>query len=743
MAIQRNAAGGIYLENPSFDGRSPWGNPGSPEFARRMRLTPKGAPLPYVKTGHNLKTIVSPDRHRDHPEYFAYWDGQRHVEDEVHPCFTHPDMFDIFMEYVRAGGNSFGINDNLTACKCERCLAIDGESEPYMGMWNLSESYFQLIARVARQTAKEFPGRRLGVYAYQLTDAPPKTVDHIGDNVDVVLCQDTAQHHDPECRRTNQRMSAAWVKKCGHVSFYDYIGVWCWTPRYFPHILADQLRHLSRIGVSGYGTCSPSMIDSSMPMFYLLSQLLWNAELDPDTVVNTMIADLYGNAAEPIGRFYRHWEDCWQRQTESRWLKGLDSFRDEMSVYSWADIERGQLLLDEAATLATDGKVRERIDFLRQRYAFTRTCGHVHTISTNAIRWIPTPHHADAIALSDSVADAWRTWADQLKAAQGLTGIPIPTPLDTPFRVRAWGLKQQMRDAVLAPLVRWACANEGRIEPARLRSIEKELTSVAIANRRAIEDVLVNEIGAAYRKPRADGLQVADVPRAAERTSSASGPGHPPRAGRINAVPWVFRIRPPDQKIGRSDEPMPQNYVDPPEKADLSIAWYCTWDDSRLYIDIVVSDDLHVQHQSAPTMWQEDSVQIAFNVERDNFEYDLSSWEYIWGGYHRNETEFGVSLHDDATETHVWRSPPALPEGIDARSLIRADAAREGRQTVYMVSVDWRLLPGFEPKPERSLGICIVVNDVDRGTRRSAEYGSGVAHAKRPTEFAALRLVNR
>ena len=116
---------------------------------------------------------------------------------------------------------------------------------------------------------------------------------------------------------------------------------------------------------------------------------------------------------------------------------------------------------------------------------------------------------------------------------------------------------------------------------------------------------------------------------------------------------------------------------------------------------------------------------------------------YIRRGYHRNEAEFGISLHGDATDVHVWRSPPGLPAGADARSMIHAKAARHGGQTVYEAAVDWQLLPRFEPRPERSFGICIVVNDVDSGVRRSAEYGSGIAHAKRPTEFAALRLVNR
>jgi len=140
-------------------------------------------------------------------------------------------------------------------------------------------------------------------------------------------------------------------------------------------------------------------------------------------------------------------------------------------------------------------------------------------------------------------------------------------------------------------------------------------------------------------------------------------------------------------------------------------------------------------------MWKQDSIQIGLNPQRGNLELDVSSWDYIWGGYRRQETEFGISLHNDATDVYLWRTPPALAAGTTARHCINARAARHGHRTVYEASIDWSLLPGFQAKPERSVGIALVVNDVDQGSRRSAEYGSGIVHAKRPTEFAAIRLV--
>ncbi|MBN1421735.1 MAG: DUF4838 domain-containing protein, partial [Planctomycetes bacterium] len=230
ITVASDRPDGARILNPSFQGRHRWGGSEAVAHARRMRLTQPGVDLHVAGTGHSIAGFFNPETYgASHPEYFAWYDGRRHVEPGVHPCFTHPDMAEVFMRHVRAGGRSFGVNDNLTACRCERCLAVDGASPPYMGMWNASESYFALIARVAAQTAEEFPGQRLGVFAYQLTNTPPRTVPHIGANVDVTLCQDTSQNFDPAHRARDQAMSAEWVRKAGGVRFYDYIGINYWT----------------------------------------------------------------------------------------------------------------------------------------------------------------------------------------------------------------------------------------------------------------------------------------------------------------------------------------------------------------------------------------------------------------------------------------------------------------------------------------------------------------------------------
>ncbi len=743
--LTSNADGAARIENPSMLGRFAYGDLKDKHFRRRARLTLAGVELPYSGTGHHLNRVVNPSKFGDRPEYFAYWDGKYHVEPGVHPCFTHPDMPAVFFDYIRTGKGSFGVNDNLSACRCERCLQVDGKSEPYMGMVNVSESYFQLIAQVAKKAAEVRPDLRLGVFAYQLTNSPPKTVDHLGDNVDVVLCQDTSQYFDIQHKNRDQRMSAEWATKCGHVRFYDYIGIGYWTPRYFPHILADQIKHLDRIDVAGYGTHSSGMIDSSMPMYYLLARLLWNADLDPDKLIAEMIADLYRESAEPIAHFYAHWEACWQRQNKAGWLFGMDNFRGEMSRYSPKDFEKGQKLLDKALAMARDEQVRRRIAYLQRRYTFTYLSAQAFTVSDRAIRWQPTANHDDAVAMSNAVVDVWKFWTDYFDRIYLLDGTPMASWVDKPFRVRVWALKQQMRDAVIAPLVRWVCAHEGRIPPNELRRIEHIFAGVAMLNRSIIEGKVTERVEAVPYMPRVDGLLVADVPKVRTPPQLKADKESWPDAGPLDAAPWVFLDHTENHKVGKYEDPVVQrHYVmhQPPVRDDLSVDAQATWDNENLYLRIKVKDERHVQNQPPQTMWKEDSVRVALTPQRDNFLYDVHSWTYIWGGYRGCELEFGVALNDAKTQIHVETVPKNLSADLKPGALIRATARRHPQHTVYEMSIDWRLVPDFKPASEKSLGLWLVVNDADKGERVSAEYGSAVNRVKRPTGFSAIRLVN-
>jgi hypothetical protein len=739
VTVDANVGDDVRLVNPSFSGRQLWGDPLGKDFMRRMRMTQKGVALPYVGAGHSINAIVNPQKFGHKPEYFAWFDGKHHVEHDAHPCFTHPDMFEIFMEYVRQGGSSMGVNDNLTACRCERCLKLDGNSEPYMGMTNISESFFQLIQKVAAQSYRENPTHRIGVFAYQLTNAPPATVDHLGPNVSVVLCQDTAQYFDDNVKRIDQSMSAEWVTKCDHIRFYDYIGLSHWTPRYFPHLVADQMKHLAKIGLEGYGTHSDTMTDSAMPMFYLLYQVLWDADLDPDRLLDDMMTDLYAESAGPVGRFYEHWEAIWMRQEQGRWLNAIDNLRGEMALFTMDDFITGRRLLEEAASLAKDERVTQRIDFLRAFNDFSYAAAETYFITMKVLQACPeTP--AEAERLSAEALDSWVAFSEAYDRTDHMPATFLGGWASKTFRVRMWGLKQQVRDAIIAPFIRWSTAHELEIDSGELEDLEQRWHQIARDQLSTAEGLITEKVGAAYRMPRAAGVRATPIP-ALPRTEEAFTFDVPwPTIASITTCEWVYRDRSPDTQPGKYDEPLIQYYMDPPAPEDHHIAWQAAWTPDALHLRIEVADDVHRQDRAPQDIWEQDSVQIALNEHRDDILYDVHSWTYIWGGYRGTEIEFGLGLKADQTLKHVWHVPEGL-SGEEAMRRIQGRVQRAGDKTVYEAVVPWSVLPGFQPEEEKSVGIGLVVNEVDEDDRRvSAEYGSGIVRAKRPGDFAAVRL---
>lgn len=741
VTLEPNSGDDTRLVNPSFLGRHLWGDPLPGDYMRRMRLTRKGVALPYVGAGHSINQIVNPGKFGDKPEYFAFYDGKHNVGHDVHPCFTHPDMFEIFMDYIRQGGSSMGVNDNLTACRCARCLAVDGNSEPYMGMTNISESFFQLIRKVAAQSYLENPTHRLGTFAYQLTNAPPATVDHLGPNVTVVLCQDTAQYFDDNYRRIDQSMSADWVTKCDHIRFYDYIGLDHWTPRYFPGLLADQLKHLARIGVEGYGTHSLSMTDSSMPMFYLLYQMLWDAGLDPEQIIEAMITELYAEAADPIRRFYDHWESIWMRQKEGKWLNAIDNLRGEMALFTRDDFITGRRLLAEALALADEERVKERIAFLRAFNDFSFAAAHVHFTTMKAVESRPeTPEEAEGLA-AEALA-AWRAFAEAYDRTEHLPAQFLAGWASKTFRVRMWGLKQQVRDALIAPFIRWSTAHELDRDIQDLWELERRWQKTAREHREAAEALITEKVGAAYRLPRAAGVAATPIPKVTHETPETTFDLPWETIGTITTCAQVYRNRSTGEQPGKYDEPLLQHYMAPPSPEDHHVSWQAAWSPIALQLRITVTDDVHRQDEEPANIWKKDSIQIGLNGRRDAILYDVHSWTYIWGGYRGTELEFGLALRDGETLMHVWHVPDGLSRDEVLRRL-EARVQRVGQRTVYEAILPWSVLPGFHPEQGRSVGIGLVVNEVDEGDRRiSMEYGGGIVQAKRPGEFGALRLAS-
>ena len=141
---------------------------------------------------------------------------------------------------------------------------------------------------------------------------------------------------------------------------------------------------------------------------------------------------------------------------------------------------------------------------------------------------------------------------------------------------------------------------------------------------------------------------------------------------------------------------------------DASFKGNVKWDNSFLYLFLVVTDDIH--HSAFPggnseSLWQGDAVQLAVNMNKSASEGGQSS-----------STDLGFALHENGSiESYVWypQSYQLRPSGWNRLFLITRND--DAKTTTYDITIPWSV---FSRNAERDLrnnklGLSIMVCDSD------------------------------
>lgn len=175
-----------------------------------------------------------------------------------------------------------------------------------------------------------------------------------------------------------------------------------------------------------------------------------------------------------------------------------------------------------------------------------------------------------------------------------------------------------------------------------------------------------------------------------------------------------------------------------PEDCSATLQW--TWSDQGLIFHIQVRDDVHVQDREPAQMWQQDSLQFAFDVDADK-PWQMNVNNDMVGLNGHRIFEYGVALRNGQAVTARWRDTIVkLPENLPP---IAAHVSRQGDHTIYDVTFPWAVL-GLNQAPavNTSIGFDMVVNDVDApaGRRHGLEIFGGINSSKDPEKYGRLLL---
>jgi len=302
--------------------------------------------------GHAWQSIISDNRAAfdAHPEYLALVKDQRRGPQL---CVSNPAVRELAIAWALSQLRrrpeldmvSLETSDGSDHCECEPCRKLG----------NISERAFGLANDAARAVADEFPGKMVGMYAYNDHCEPPSFA--LEPNVYV---QSTAGFI--RGRYTFDELLEIWPKHCRNLGFYEYFSVWLWDFDMPPggrganvKLISERMRQYAALGATSIDCESGNNWGVHGRGYYLANRLMWNPATDGDALLADFYEHAFGPAAVVMQRYYERL-DPGNDPLLSEHLLGL-ALRD----------------LEEASRLAKDhADVLARLEHLKQYQHFVR-----------------------------------------------------------------------------------------------------------------------------------------------------------------------------------------------------------------------------------------------------------------------------------------------------------------------------------------------------------------------------------
>lgn len=239
-----------------------------------------------------------------HPEYYAFVNGERRPGTASQWCLTNDDVFEIVAHRVDSifkknpGKKLISIsqNDSQNHCSCDACRAIDEEEGSPSG----SIVYF------LNKLAVRFPDKEFSTLAYLYSVQPPRHIKPLP-NVNIMLC-DIGCYREvtlPE-NATGQKFVSdmeGWSSISNNLFIWDYGINFDNYISPFPnfHILQPNMQLFKKNNATMHFSqiSSPKGGDFSELRSYIVGKLLWNTDLDVDSLMQSFLRGYYGEAAAP------------------------------------------------------------------------------------------------------------------------------------------------------------------------------------------------------------------------------------------------------------------------------------------------------------------------------------------------------------------------------------------------------------------------------------------------------------
>jgi len=345
--------GGSLVLDPDRTKQARW-----TKWLQRIRLDGEAAISGHAGEAFN---VAHRQELAEHPEYLAEIDGKRQPWAEItKPCYSNPGLIDLYvrdraeamrkmMTHAPNAPRSFAVSvepsDGGGHCECAECCKIG----------TVSDRVFSLANAVARVVAKEFPGRRVSLLAYNKHAAVPGIA--LEPNVYVVA----TPYGFNRTGLSPEEYLAAWgEKKASDLGLYDYWAIPDWShglPDVSFEEMAAKVRLWHADHVDGAALESDYGAGAIGVVWYLASRLFWDPETDIHAVLDDYYSKAFGEARVPMERMI------------GRWGGGYHLTEGELGQ-SYRDIQEARALAGDPAVVARVNDFALYLHYLRLWYEF-------------------------------------------------------------------------------------------------------------------------------------------------------------------------------------------------------------------------------------------------------------------------------------------------------------------------------------------------------------------------------------
>ncbi|MBM3888658.1 MAG: DUF4838 domain-containing protein, partial [Verrucomicrobia bacterium] len=313
-----------------------------------------------IYCGHAWQSIILENKKvfEAHPEYCALVKGKRKGEQL---CVSNPAVREIAAEWalkkLRAKPEtdmvSMECSDGDGQCECDACGQLG----------SLSDRIFGLANEVARAVAKEFPGKMIGMLAYNQHCEPPSFP--LERNVYVQLTAGFIRG-----RYTFDELAKLWPKCCKNLGFYEYFSVWLWDFDMPARgrgsnvgYIREHIQRYAKLGATSLDCESGNNWGPHGLGYYIANKLMWNPNADVEALRADFFEKAFGPAAGPMRRFYDSLDAGNEPLRSEHWL-----------ALALRDLEEAsRLAKDRPDVLARLAHLKQYMHYVRLRWEYDHT----------------------------------------------------------------------------------------------------------------------------------------------------------------------------------------------------------------------------------------------------------------------------------------------------------------------------------------------------------------------------------